>query len=109
MILFSIAIASGFLRWNELRPIIEPKPPPSRIALTSANRDSSSLFGPPEKITMRRPSKAALHDVADALGQRLERNLLRFVNLFRSRLFEMGARQLDLNYIGAELGRDLPA
>jgi hypothetical protein len=29
--------ASGSDRWKELRPMIEPKPPPSRIARTSVN------------------------------------------------------------------------
>ena len=38
--------------------MIEPKPPPSRIARTSLKKASSlSLFAPPEKITIRLPLK----------------------------------------------------
>ena len=48
--------ASDFGRWNELRPMIDPNPPPSRIARTSSKIVFSSLFAPPEKMTMRRPS-----------------------------------------------------
>ncbi len=36
--------------------MMEPNPPPSRIARTSSNTVFSSLFAPPEKITIRRPS-----------------------------------------------------
>jgi hypothetical protein len=34
MLAFRNASASGFFRWNELWPMIEPKPPPSRMART---------------------------------------------------------------------------
>jgi len=36
--------------------MMEPNPPPSRIARASSNIFLSSLLAPPEKITMRRPS-----------------------------------------------------
>src|SRR3546814_3584448 len=42
-----------------LRPMIEPLPPPSRIARASRYSDSASLAAPPEKSTRRRPEKAA--------------------------------------------------
>src|SRR4029453_9506735 len=49
---------SVFLRWNELRPMIEPKPPPSRMARISSMMAAVSLASPPEKMTMRRPANA---------------------------------------------------
>jgi len=40
-----------------LRPMIEPKPPPSAMAFTSVMISSLPLASPPEKITMRLPAK----------------------------------------------------
>jgi hypothetical protein len=37
--------------------MIEPKPPPSRMARTSSKTCSSLVAGPPEKMTTRRPLK----------------------------------------------------
>ena len=51
-------MASGLLRWNEFRPMMEPNPPPWWMARISDSSASSVVAGPPEKITMRRPSKA---------------------------------------------------
>ena len=45
-------------RWKELRPMIEPKPPPSRMARISSMIAAVSFASPPEKMTMRRPAKA---------------------------------------------------
>src|SRR5204862_30032 len=45
-------------RWKELRPMIDPKPPPSRMARTSSKMAAVSFASPPEKMTMRRPLKA---------------------------------------------------
>src|SRR3989304_4097795 len=85
IIVFKKRSASGFFRWNELRPMIEPNPPPSRIARTCSNTASSRSAAPPEKITIRRPANAPrarvegeadrhaaqAHGVADAAGERL--------------------------------------
>src|SRR6478609_1280888 len=35
--------------------MMEPKPPPSRMARASSNTFLSSLLAPPEKMTIRRP------------------------------------------------------
>lgn len=59
MILVSRSMAAARGRWNELRPMMVPNPPPSRMArISSRTALSSSLAAPPEKITIRRPSKA---------------------------------------------------
>src|SRR5436853_416928 len=39
--------------------MIDPNPPPSRMARTSSNTWSSFTAAPPEKMTMRRPLNAA--------------------------------------------------
>src|SRR6185437_13628342 len=55
----SIRSASSFGRWNELRPMIEPNPPPAWIArISSRSLSSSKMAAPPEKMTTRRPAKA---------------------------------------------------
>ena len=51
----SKASASGFARWNELRPMIEPLAPPSRIWRISSSTPSVPFAAPPENTTMRRP------------------------------------------------------
>src|SRR5262249_1927786 len=48
-----------------------------------------------------------LHDVPDALGERADRHLRRFVDLFRRRLLEVRRRQLDLDDVRAELRGDV--
>src|SRR2546430_2667788 len=98
--------ASGFRRWNELRPMIEPKPPPSRIALTCSKTASSVSAAPPEKITIRRPSKAAW-TTAHAFGERPEGYPLVLVDLLRRGLFDVRRGQLHLDDVGAELGGDV--
>lgn len=58
MIVVRSLTACSFGRWKELRPMMEPKPPRSRMARTSSNTSSSlSSVGPPEKNTMRLPLK----------------------------------------------------
>ena len=53
--------------------MMEPKPPPSRMARYSSKSASSfSLVAPPEKMTMRRPGEGRLHHVAHAVGQRVD-------------------------------------
>src|ERR1700751_265299 len=76
--------------WKVLRPIIEPLPPPSRTARTSAKTPSRSFASPPEKTTMRRPLKA---DCTTCLMRAAE--------------VEMCSRRLDLDDMRAELRGDL--
>src|SRR5262245_3484459 len=45
------------------------------------------------------PVERALNDVADPRAQRLERDLVRLVGLFRFRLLEMRAGQLNLDHV----------
>ena len=45
-------------RWNELRPMIEPVAPPSRIWRISSSRPSVLFAAPPENTTRRRPLNA---------------------------------------------------
>ena len=47
MIEVSRRIASALGRWNEFRPTIDPKPPPSWIARTSPSKLSSVSNSPP--------------------------------------------------------------
>ena len=54
----SSSTASSWGRWKELRPMIVPNPPPSAVWRFSSSTSSTPLAAPPEKITMRRPSKA---------------------------------------------------
>ena len=56
MMVWRNLMASAFGRWKEFRPMMLPNPPPSRIPRASSNTFLSSLFAPPEKITIRRPS-----------------------------------------------------
>src|SRR6266700_3243820 len=73
--------ASGFLRWKELRPMIEPKPPPA--------------------------VEGGLDDVTHALGERSEGDTLLLVDLLRRGLLEVRRGQLHLDDVGAELGGDV--
>ena len=60
MIVSTNVSASDRFRWKELRPMIEPKPPPSRIERTCSKTVSSfGSVAPPEKMTIRRPPNGA--------------------------------------------------
>jgi hypothetical protein len=58
MTLCSSWTASWCGRWNELRPMMVPKPPPSAVCRFSSSTAAVSLAAPPEKMTIRWPSKA---------------------------------------------------
>jgi hypothetical protein len=59
MIFFSKSSPSARARWKAFRPTIEPKPPPALIWRISSKSSSVPFAGPPEKITIRLPLKAA--------------------------------------------------
>src|SRR5881397_3203390 len=65
------------------------------------------LGGPAGEDHDAAPVEGRLHDVPDPLGQRLDRNLLHLVHLLRRRLFQVIGRQLHLDDVGPQLGRDL--
>ena len=99
--------ASSFLRWNELRPMIDPNPPPSRMARASSNTCSSLAAAPPEKITIRCPLKA----LCTTWWTRSERVpigicCLSYTFLASGKL-DLSAGKLHFYDIRAELGRDL--
>src|SRR5271157_5373695 len=91
--------ASSFLRWNELRPMIEPKPPPSRMARASSKTCSSLVAAPPEKITIRCP--------LNALCKRGNRDLLLLIHLLGVGKLDLSGRKLHFDDIRAELSGDL--
>src|SRR5881296_4326033 len=65
------------------------------------------LGGPAGEDHNAAPVEGRLHDVTDPLGQRLDRNLLHLVHLLRRRLLQVIGRQLHLDDVGPQLGRDL--
>src|SRR5574341_567168 len=73
MIVFKNLSASGFFRWNEFRPMIEPNPPPSRMARTCSKTASSVSAAPPEKITRRGELERIRIDDVDPRGQQLSK------------------------------------
>ena len=77
--------------------MIEPKPPPSRMP-----RISSSTRVVPLRLAAREDHDAAavegaLHDVADALGERRDRDALPLVDLLRGVLLDVRGRRLHLD------------
>src|SRR2546428_9516923 len=65
------------------------------------------LGGPAGEDHDAAPVEGRLHDVPDPLGQCLDRNLLGLVHLLRRRLLQVIGRQLHLDDVGSQLGRDL--
>ena len=51
--------------------------------------------------------EGALHDMADSLRERLNRNLLGLIHFLSRRLFQMGCRELHLDDVSPELCGDL--
>src|SRR5712692_8344515 len=97
------ASPSAFWRWNELRPMIEPKPPPSRLAkerLVFAARSAREDHNP-------FAVECALYDVAHAVGHSLDGNVVALVHLLGFSQLDMRAGQFDLDDMSAELGGDL--
>src|SRR6266571_9323040 len=65
------------------------------------------LGGPAGEDHDAAPVEGGLHDVPDPLGQRLDRDLLGLVHLLRRRLLQVIGRQLHLDDVGPQQGRDL--
>src|SRR3989475_283549 len=98
----------GFLALEGIAPNDGPKP--------ASVADRSDFFeegvvvflgGPAGEDHDAAPVEGGLHDVPHPIGQRLDRNLLRLVHLLRRRLLQVIGRQLHLDDVGAQLGRDL--
>ena len=86
--------------------MMEPKPPPSRMAVASWKTFSSSTAAPPENHDAA-AGEGALHNVAHALGQGADGDFFLFINLFRLRLLDVAGGQLDFDDMGAQLRGDL--
>src|SRR5438445_8660866 len=65
------------------------------------------LGGPTGEDHDAAPVEGGLHDVPDPICQRFDRDLLGLVHLLRRRLLQVIGRQLHLDDVGAQLGRDL--
>lgn len=100
--------ASAFSRWKTLRPMIEPNPPPSRIARNSSRRASSSSFlGPTGEDHHPASIEGTLHHVAHPISQRVPWNLFRFVDFSGRFQLQVGRGELDLDKMRAQLGSDV--
>ena len=76
--------------------MMEPNPPPSRIARPSANRASSFHSDPIAKEDNTLSVESALHDMADMFSRRIARNFSLFVNFLGSGDPQMRRRILTL-------------
>src|SRR5207249_7461895 len=98
----------GFLALEGIAP--DDRPEPASVADRSGFFEEGVvvfLGGPAGEDHDAAPVEGRLHDVPDPLGQRLDRNLLHLVHLLRRRLLQMIGRQLHLDDVGPQLGRDL--
>ena len=87
--------------------MIEPKPPPSAVCRFSSSTASTPLASPPEKMTMRRPSKALWTTCCTRSASVADLDALGLVDLARRVLLDEVRRRLDLDDVRAELGGDL--
>jgi hypothetical protein len=74
---------SSFCRWNELRPMIEPKPPPSRIARASAKKRLVFTARSARENHNAFAVERALDDVAHPVRQRFDGDMMFLVHLLR--------------------------
>src|SRR5437016_2576394 len=98
----------GFLALKRIAP--DDRPEPASVADRSGFFEEGVvvfLGGPAGEDHDAAPVEGRLHDVPDPLGQRLDRNLLHLVHLLRRRLLQVIGRQLHLDDVGPQLGRDL--
>src|SRR5712692_5742291 len=98
----------GFLALEGIAP--DDGPEPASVADRSGFFEEGVvvfLGGPAGEDHDAAPVEGGLHDVPDPLGQRLDRNLLHLVHLLRRRLLQVIGRQLHLDDVGPQLGRDL--
>src|SRR5256712_6766574 len=98
----------GFLALEGVAP--DDGPEPASVADRSGFFEEGVvvfLGGPAGEDHDAAPVEGRLHDVPDPIGQRLDRNLLHLVHFLRRRLLQVIGRQLHLDDVGAQLGRDL--